>query len=348
MVGGICYRAYEQEKFAEIAFCAVQASQQVKGYGSVVMNLLKEQGLREGIEYFITYADNYAVGYFKKLGFTKGITMPRGRYLGLIKDYDGGTMMECYLHKSIPYTSTTAMVKKQHDFVMGEIIKRAKSHIVYEPDPVFGGSSGVDGDKVGDGDKSTASGAGTRGGGGKNQNANRNIMIKGVREAGWTEADIGGKGGMAKPVKLSVELTNIVKKVKSEAWSWPYHAPVNPLEAPSYYNVIKKPIDLQTIEQRIRKGGHYQNNKQLRDDLQLMGDNCKQFNPYVEGGENGYWETAVALHRWIGEHEFMFKEKSFGGEWILGNCGGVTSMDRGTRIHVQGKELWGRMDTGKL
>lgn len=70
MVGGICYRAYKDEKFAEIAFCAVQASQQVKGYGSVVMNLLKEQGLREGIEYFITYADNYAVGYFKKLGET--------------------------------------------------------------------------------------------------------------------------------------------------------------------------------------------------------------------------------------------------------------------------------------
>ena len=50
MIGGICYRAYKEEKFAEIAFCAVQASQQVKGYGSVVMNLLKEQGLREGIE----------------------------------------------------------------------------------------------------------------------------------------------------------------------------------------------------------------------------------------------------------------------------------------------------------
>jgi len=77
-------------------------------------------------QYFITYADNYAVGYFKKLGFTKGITMPRGRYLGLIKDYDGGTMMECYLHKSIPYTSIQEMVKRQHDFVIGEIRKVAK------------------------------------------------------------------------------------------------------------------------------------------------------------------------------------------------------------------------------
>ena len=79
----------------------------------------------------------------------------------------------------------------------------AKSHIVYEPDPVFGGDSGVDGDKVGGANKTPASGAGTRGGGGKGlYNATRNIMIKGVREAGWTEADISGKGGMAKPLKV--------------------------------------------------------------------------------------------------------------------------------------------------
>ena len=53
------------------------------------MNLLKREGARTGIEYFITYADNYAIGYFKKQGFTKTISMPKGRYLGLIKDYDG-------------------------------------------------------------------------------------------------------------------------------------------------------------------------------------------------------------------------------------------------------------------
>lgn len=62
------------------------------------MNLVKQLGARMGIEYFITYADNYAIGYFKKQGFTKSIAMPKGRYKGFIKDYDGGTMMECYVH----------------------------------------------------------------------------------------------------------------------------------------------------------------------------------------------------------------------------------------------------------
>ena len=71
IIGGICYRAYPEMRFAEIAFCAVSASQQVKGYGTKLMNLLKMHAVKEGIEYMITYADNYAIGYFKKQGFTK-------------------------------------------------------------------------------------------------------------------------------------------------------------------------------------------------------------------------------------------------------------------------------------
>ena len=76
IIGGICYRAYPEMRFAEIAFCAVSASQQVKGYGTKLMNLLKRQMVREGLEYSITYADNYAIGYFKKQGFTNSITVP--------------------------------------------------------------------------------------------------------------------------------------------------------------------------------------------------------------------------------------------------------------------------------
>jgi histone acetyltransferase len=71
IIGGICYRAYHDMRFAEIAFCAVNQAQQVKGYGTKLMNLLKMHAATEGVEYFITYADNYATGYFKKQGFTR-------------------------------------------------------------------------------------------------------------------------------------------------------------------------------------------------------------------------------------------------------------------------------------
>ena len=55
------------------------------------------------IQYFLTYADNYAIGYFQKQGFTKYLTMPRERWVGYIKEYDGGTLMECYIHPAVNY-----------------------------------------------------------------------------------------------------------------------------------------------------------------------------------------------------------------------------------------------------
>jgi histone acetyltransferase len=41
----------------------------------------------------ITYADNLALGYFRKQGFTKDGRMTIDRWKGYIKDYEGGTMM---------------------------------------------------------------------------------------------------------------------------------------------------------------------------------------------------------------------------------------------------------------
>ena len=49
ITGGISYRAYPEMRFDEIAFCAVSASQQVKGYGTKLMNfsgcILIQRGL---------------------------------------------------------------------------------------------------------------------------------------------------------------------------------------------------------------------------------------------------------------------------------------------------------------
>lgn len=107
VVGGICYRPFEKRGFAEIVFCAVDSSEQVKvsriiegvdtqGYGSHLMNSLKDhvRAAHPTINYFLTYADNYAIGYFKKQGFTKEISFDRERWVGYIKDYEGGTIMQ--------------------------------------------------------------------------------------------------------------------------------------------------------------------------------------------------------------------------------------------------------------
>ena len=41
VVGGITFRTFRRQQFAEVAFCAVTASHQVKGYGSRLMSYTK-------------------------------------------------------------------------------------------------------------------------------------------------------------------------------------------------------------------------------------------------------------------------------------------------------------------
>ena len=90
------------------------------------MNHLKNHAQLVNIFHFLTYADNYAIGYFRKQvfdsvivkfssfqGFTKAIHLPRKNWLGFIKDYDGGTLMECVIDKRINYMRIPEMIASQ-------------------------------------------------------------------------------------------------------------------------------------------------------------------------------------------------------------------------------------------
>ena len=47
--------------------------------GMAVLAMQEAAKVHDGLEYFLTYADNNAVGYFEKQGFTKEVTMDRER-----------------------------------------------------------------------------------------------------------------------------------------------------------------------------------------------------------------------------------------------------------------------------
>lgn len=282
VIGSICYRPFYDMRFAEIAFCAVNASHQVKGYGTKLMNLVKKEGARTGIEYFITYADNYAIGYFKKQGFTKTISMPKGRYQGLIKEYDGGTMMECYVHPSIDFTRIPEMLAAQRAFIFNRIKLKALSHkVVYDPlpknwKPHLEGVSRA------------------------NESAARALAVPGMIEAGWTIADLMATTGQGKDLDraknaLKSELMGIVRKVEDQQFAWPFREPVDTNEVHDYLDVIKEPIDLLTIDKRIRKGDHYKSRKMLYADLMLMVNNCKLYNDEA----STYVQCAVNLERFL-------------------------------------------------
>ena len=60
------------------------------------MNKLKSYLQSKSIKYILTYADNNAIGYFRKQGFVNSKIepiIPLLNWQGYIKDYEGGTLM---------------------------------------------------------------------------------------------------------------------------------------------------------------------------------------------------------------------------------------------------------------
>jgi histone acetyltransferase len=92
------------------------------------MNHLKSYVRRSSeIEHFLTYADNYAVGYFKKQGFTADVPLDRSIWAGHIKDYEGGTIMSCSMLPRIDYLRGQEILKLQKMV----IIMTSKQEAVY-------------------------------------------------------------------------------------------------------------------------------------------------------------------------------------------------------------------------
>ncbi|CAI9559725.1 unnamed protein product [Staurois parvus] len=205
VIGGICFRMFPSQGFTEIVFCAVTSNEQVKGYGTHLMNHLKEYHIKHNVLNFLTYADEYAIGYFKKQGFSKDIKVPKARYVGYIKDYEGATLMGCELNPRIPYTEFSVIIKKQKEIIK-KMIERKQAQIrkVYPGLSCF--KEGV-----------------------------RQIPIEsipGIKETGW-KPSIKEKSKEPKdPDQLHNTLKNILQQVKSHQSAWPFMEPVKRTEAP--------------------------------------------------------------------------------------------------------------------
>lgn len=74
----------------------------------------------------------------------------------------------------------------------------------------------------------------------------------------------------------------ILDRVKAHDDAWPFLGPVDEAYAPKYYAVIAKPMDLQTMEDKL-DNGEYGSLQQFKADFQLIVDNCRQYN----GSGNG-------------------------------------------------------------
>ncbi|KAG2781175.1 hypothetical protein JG687_00011792 [Phytophthora cactorum] len=266
VIGGICYRPFEKNQFAEIAFCAINASDQVKGYGTRLMNHLKEYVKTKNITHFLTYADNYAIGYFKKQGFTKSVSMARPNWYGYIKDYDGGTLMECTIHTQINYLRITSMIHMQRKAIQDKIQERSCAKTVYPGLTTFAEGRLMD-----------------------------IYMVPGVKEAGWSQATIrNNRIGTRDQGSLKSQLSQLLKAVFNHRSAWPFHEPVDTSVVVDYLDHIKEPVDLQLVSKRIDSGA-YISKAAFKADLVKMCDNCTLYNT----PDTNYYKAAVDLREFI-------------------------------------------------
>uniref|UniRef100_A0A2I3TV67 Histone acetyltransferase n=1 Tax=Pan troglodytes TaxID=9598 RepID=A0A2I3TV67_PANTR len=267
VIGGICFRMFPSQGFTEIVFCAVTSNEQVKGYGTHLMNHLKEYHIKHDILNFLTYADEYAIGYFKKQGFSKEIKIPKTKYVGYIKDYEGATLMGCELNPRIPYTEFSVIIKKQKEIIK-KLIERKQAQIrkVYPGLSCF--KDGV-----------------------------RQIPIESIPGISTYRPSFKSEIFYKEPRdpdQLYSTLKSILQQVKSHQSAWPFMEPVKRTEAPGYYEVIRFPMDLKTMSERL-KNRYYVSKKLFMADLQRVFTNCKEYNP----PESEYYKCANILEKFF-------------------------------------------------
>ncbi|XP_072548952.1 nucleosome-remodeling factor subunit BPTF isoform X3 [Salminus brasiliensis] len=96
-------------------------------------------------------------------------------------------------------------------------------------------------------------------------------------------------------------LKRILRSLQAHKMAWPFLEPVDPNDAPDYYGVIKEPMDLSTIEQKIQKR-FYSKLTEFVADMTKIFDNCRYYNP----SDSPFYQCAEFL-----ESFFVQKLKAF-------------------------------------
>ncbi|PWN46396.1 Bromodomain-domain-containing protein [Ceraceosorus guamensis] len=303
VVGGITYRPFEQKRFAEIVFCAISSTEQVKGYGNHLMNHVKDY-VKDSSEvmHFLTYADNYAIGYFKKQGFTKEITLPRSQWVGYIKDYEGGTLMQCSMVPRVRYLGVTDLLAQQRRMILQKIRQISRSHIVHKGLDVFRKKHDEDLSKreaeessededVPLANSNHASTSSPSASSKRKKFAVDPAEVPGLKESAWTpEMDEISRRPKRGPHHALMR--HVLVELNNHHAAWPFTAPVDAASVHDYYSVIKQPMDLSTMETKLENNA-YATVEDLTADFRLVAANCRQYN----GPSNSYTKLVNTLEK---------------------------------------------------
>lgn len=262
--GAICARSFPEERFVEIAFCAVDYEFQARGYGRLLMDFLKCHVQCAGILDIITCADNEAVTYFQKQGFNRHeILMDPARWVGCIKDYEGITLVHCRLRSDVVYPKFSSALQAQISALRARAGAGAAlppvecGFVPFAQAPLMG-----------------------------------NVPLPALLSRCGAAPPPDYSARMA---ALRARLLTVLDALSGDAkFASVFGRPVTERVAPDYYQKIRRPMDLSTLRKRLtRYRDYYKRPEMFASDIALMCDNCKSFN----APDTPYYRAANELLR---------------------------------------------------
>jgi histone acetyltransferase len=249
IIGGCCYRYFKKKEIIELVFLAISTSEQGKGLGKELMLRIREIARKLGAKSVIACADNNAITYFKKQGFSKRISIPYSLWIGYIKDYEEISVMETIIDDDKEIISKS--------FLQLNILKSMDKNIknLNQLDKILNNFRIISDKK-------------------KNclfsklkiveKNLNTTVRICEYQNIFSFEKTI----------------TKILDKLKISPITKPFSEPVDIklTGAIDYFKITPHPMDIRTIEEKFRSKIFYLNPKVFKDNFFLMIKNCQWYN----------------------------------------------------------------------
>lgn len=86
----------------------------------------------------------------------------------------------------------------------------------------------------------------------------------------------------------------VLEQLTAHEDAWPFMDPVEEEYAPNYYAVIRRPMDLRKMEQRLDTG-YYTDFSMFKADFKLIVNNCRLYNGQDNGKKLTMYKSNIVL-----------------------------------------------------
>jgi histone acetyltransferase len=189
-------------------------------------------------------ADISAIVCFQKQGSIKDVSLPKSKWMGFIKDYQGATLMQCIML----FFQASRLLLKQKEIVQASICSLAKSQIIHERPQQWAKTIKPVDPRV----------------------------IYATIATGWSpEMDVAA----GEPLRgRHFDICKVfLDRIGNHKQAWPFLNPVDKCEVPDYYKTITSPIDLSSMKERLDQS-FCTTPKLFIDGLKLIFSNYQRYN----------------------------------------------------------------------